>query len=440
MRPFVVSKHNLMKVKKIICLTALMAVVLTAVLSCDRDPLPDPDTDSEQEEVTETPETSDTSAVQPQPSVITISEFLSKDVDTTWYELEGTIITIEKTDYGNFWIKDSTGILYVYGLTDGCMERNDKSFSSLGLQIGDLVRFRSRRSEHNGQPEAGGNTWPACYLSHVDGETIPQDDVLVSEQPRAWLELPEVAPADDQAYVSYYTSDASGSTVRNYSMLYDAGERVALWVAYPLCDGYLGNGGRSEAWNFDPKIPDMYEPVIPRSWGPEEYNRGHQIPSADRTATVAMNAQTFYFANMTVQNTELNQGIWAELEGLERDWAADCDTLYVVTGPVLDVDGDGTLKYIDDNAGCPVAVPEAYFKAFLSRNISDGNYQAIAFYFENRDYGYKRPREEDMLKVTDLEHRLGMTLFSGLPDAVENEVKGTINYGFWGFAEPQTGQ
>lgn len=364
----------------------------------------------------------------------TIEEFLAAPVNQEdWYLMRGTIFLIESgngEEYGNFWIKDATGILYVYGLTSAKVDKNDKSFSQLGLETGDVVMFRTLRSEHYDRAEAGGSI-PAYYVSHTDAEDAPESDVLVSDPVNGWMELPEVEATDDQVYVSYYT-EVDGEPARNYSMLYDASERVALWVAYPLCDGYTAVGGRTDYWNFDPKIPDIYEPVLAESWGSGTgYDRGHQIPSASRSATEEMNRQTFYFANMTAQNSEFNQGIWATLEEMVRDWAADCDTLYVVTGPVLDADGDGEIRHIEDNAGNPVAVPEAYFKALLSWNAAADEYRAAAFYFENREYTYSRPREADMLSVADLEKLTGLSFFTALPDEIEAEVKGTLDYQAW---------
>ena len=367
----------------------------------------------------------------------TIEEFLaapvpSSDSEAVWYQLRGTVISIEKTDYGNFWIKDPTGILYVYGLTDGQMEHNDQSFSSLELEIGDVLTFMSRRAEYNGQPQAGGSTWPAYYVSHIDKEDAPESDVLVSDQVNGWMELPAVDAADDEAYVSY-TVEMDGELRRNYSMLYDASERVALWVAYPLCQDYIGSSGRTDAWNFDPKIPDVYEPVIPRSWQEVNgYDRGHQIPSGSRTVSDDVNEQTFYFANMTVQNSELNQGVWMQLENLEREWSQDCDTLYVVTGPVLDLNADGQKDYTQDNAGNSVVIPEAFFKVLLSYDAANDTYHSIAFLYENRAYSHSRPEREDMRTVSEIESITGCTFFSNLPAGIAASVKSESDPEIWG--------
>ena len=100
----------------------------------------------------------------------TIAEFLAAAEDDTWYELTGEIINIAKTDYGNFTIKDATGEVYIYGMTSKWVGSNDKSFSQIGLKMGDTVTLGSRRTSYQGTPQGGGNPVPAFYISHVPGE------------------------------------------------------------------------------------------------------------------------------------------------------------------------------------------------------------------------------------------------------------------------------
>lgn len=361
----------------------------------------------------------------------TIEEFLDAPVDgTTWYEMRGTIFLIENTEYGNFWMKDDTGILYFYGLTATQVESNDRTFSSLGLNEGDVVVLRTLRAEYNGEPQGGGNI-PAYYISHSPAEDNPEDDVLVSENPsQGWMELPAVEVGDGEVFTFHY-AEIDGEMSRNYSMLYNTSERVALWVAYPLCSKYLGSG-RTDAWGFDPNIPDTYEPVIPRSWGVSGYDRGHQIPSGSRNADEEMNRQTFYFTNMTVQNSEFNQGLWAEVEALEREVASNYDTLYVVTGPVLDADGDGMWEHIEDNAGNMVAVPEAYFRVLLGVKADMEVYDAVGFYYDNKDYGRDYPRASDLCTVARVEELTGITFFTNISPDMAAEVKSQLDPGKWG--------
>ena len=100
----------------------------------------------------------------------TIAEFLAAAEDDTWYELTGEIISIAKEDYGNFTIKDETGEVYIYGMTSKWVGSNDKSFSQIGLKVGDTVTLGTRRGSYKDQPQGGGNPVPAFYISHVPGE------------------------------------------------------------------------------------------------------------------------------------------------------------------------------------------------------------------------------------------------------------------------------
>ena len=100
----------------------------------------------------------------------TIKEFLAAaECSDTWYKLTGEIINIEKEDYGNFTIKDETGEVYIYGMTSKWVGSNDKSFSKIGLKVGDTVTLGTLRVSYQGTPQGGGNKVPAFYISHVSG-------------------------------------------------------------------------------------------------------------------------------------------------------------------------------------------------------------------------------------------------------------------------------
>ena len=152
------------------------------------------------------------------------------------------------------------------------------------------------------------------------------------------------------------------SEMRSYTIRYDAGRRISLWVAYPLNASLIGHGSRGDGWEPEPAIDEKLQAELYRGFKHGSgYDRGHQIPSADRLDSEA-NAQTFRFTNATPQLHDFNGGIWAELEKVVRTWAKRSDTLYVVTGCI-----PGN-KAIVDNADRSVNIPLAYYKAVLRRN------------------------------------------------------------------------
>ena len=102
----------------------------------------------------------------------TVAEFLAAEESTeVWYELTGEITSIVTGNaYGNLYINDGTGEVYIYGLTNGWVGYNDKSFDSIGLKVGDTVTLGTLRGSHNGNPQGGGSQVPAYYISHEAGE------------------------------------------------------------------------------------------------------------------------------------------------------------------------------------------------------------------------------------------------------------------------------
>ena len=242
-----------------------------------------------------------------------------------------------------------------------------------------------------------------------------------------WLELPETSPADGLDFFSR-SCEIGGKTVRNYSFYWDYANRVSHWVAYPLCGMYLGSSGRSEAWGFDPLLPAAKQQNV--SGGYKEgdngwYSRGHQLPSADRTASFTLNASTFYGTNMTPQDNDFNGGVWVALEGKVRDWAGRSDTLYVVTGCVT----EGATHYVYDRSNAKVTVPAAYYKAVLrySKNSTLGRngFMAAAFWYDHEGF----PRifsSSQSLSVAALEQKLGYKLFVNLPAKVGESTAAAI--------------
>ena len=243
-----------------------------------------------------------------------------------------------------------------------------------------------------------------------------------------WMEIPSGGSTADCITFSHDIT-IGGKSVRNYSMLYDRKEKIAYWVAYPHHPSYLGSTGRTDNWQPDPMValtaqPDYFS-------GISGYDRGHQIPSADRTVTNTANSQTFFFTNMTPQLGLLNGQMWASLEGQVRSWMAASDTLYVVTGALLKtVNGNETVKYATDAKGGKVAVPNYYYKVLL--RLKTGKYDAIGFWFEHRTYGSGNATAAVTKSVRQIETLTGFNFFANLPKTTQDEVEIVGNPANWG--------
>lgn len=280
------------------------------------------------------------------------------------------------------------------------------------------------------------------HYSEVTPTPGPDPDDRTPANVSGWMELPEIAEADKSAFYNHMMT-VNGKSVRNYSFFWDARAMASLWVAYPLntwlIDGYHS---REDAFCLDPLLPRNKQPYLDEGgWGMWGYDRGHQIPQADRinisSPTRAANVATYYSTNMTCQNSDLNQNMWQELEGAVRGWASKVDTLYVVTGCVMDEMG---RDFARDNDGKSVRIPDGYFKALLAyAGASEKNrirwkdqlsetqyYVGIAFYFDNRSYHEARDYMSYAMTVSELEKMTGYNFFPRLSEVVDDGISSTI--------------
>ena len=258
-------------------------------------------------------------------------------------------------------------------------------------------------------------------------------EAIAPSQVYPWLELPATPATEGKAFFSHDMS-YGGAMVRNYSFWYDLQNRVSLWVAYPLYKGMTTGTSRTDRWEYDPLLPKSYQATAYNSYGVSGYDRGHQLPSADRLCTTAANEQTFYFTNITPQNSNLNQGVWEKAESHLRGLVNANDTLFIVTGCVLQTKDDTTIQYIKDNEGKDVAVPKAYFKVVLKYKPGEGNngYAAIGFWFENKYYGDVNFTRSYARSVDDIEKLTGFDFFCNLDDSIEAAVESSYTASLWG--------
>lgn len=256
--------------------------------------------------------------------------------------------------------------------------------------------------------------------------TLTQRPLTISDPVKKWMELPEVEDGTGDYFFTHY-QQLGEKSIRSWSYKWDVDALVALWVAYPLNPWTIGSGSRTDAWGvLDPKLPRDKQPVLGSGYR-GGYDRGHQLPSADRLNRDA-NIQTFYGTNMTPQLGSLNQEGWAALEGQVRTWARAFDTLYVVTGCTV----KGSTKFAEDNDGKSVTVPKAYFKALLGykKNMTVGNtlqtrgYTACGFYYNHEAYSGNYMNKA--MTISQLEERTGIDFFANLPAAIGADLAAVV--------------
>lgn len=276
-----------------------------------------------------------------------------------------------------------------------------------------------------------------------EGSESGGDSESIDVTKMGWAELPEMDNSKLQ-YVALFAADAKGKSVRNYSMGFDKSKKAALWVAYPMHTSYTsGNAGRTDDWVANPLISIDDQANVSYSYKEDsgsaaDYNRGHQIASADRQASAQMNAQTFYFSNSTPQQSAFNGGIWGTLENAVRNKQCS-DTLYVVTGAHF-ASGVTMPKAYDAN-GDNAPVPTHYYKVLLrtkkgniGKPISDCSASeliAIGFLMEHpkSNTSLDKSFKEYAVSVEDIEELTGHTFFPTAPA----EVKSSFKLSDWNF-------
>jgi len=258
----------------------------------------------------------------------------------------------------------------------------------------------------------------------TDGEW--QSDTLIINYISGRIELPEIK--NMQWFIQH----------QSYAMEYDTAQRHPLWVAYKFYSDYNEKKvKRSDAWAFDPIIPQEFQ-SLKKSNGKWEtypgYDRGHLCASEDRVFNLDANKETFYFTNMSPQIGCFNQQIWKNLEEKVRKWAqaSDCDTLYVVTGGAIN-SGVETLGVLVTRNN--VTIPKYYFKALVKRQ--GDTFDGIAFWLENRCYKPNKITHEYSMTIRELEEKTGINFFPYLryvlPEnpALEDSVEMKRDIGKW---------
>ena len=82
---------------------------------------------------------------QPQVTTATCAEILA-GADGTVYRVTGKCVEIANTTYGNWYLEDATGKVYIYGTLDA--EGNTKNFASLGIEVGDEITVEGPRKTY----------------------------------------------------------------------------------------------------------------------------------------------------------------------------------------------------------------------------------------------------------------------------------------------------
>ena len=146
-------------------------------------------------------------------------------------------------------------------------------------------------------------------------------------------------------------------------------------------------------------------------------DRGHLMPSGDRTKSKAANSSSFLMVNMLTQNPSNNRQVWRELEIYSRKLINQGFTLHSFAG------GNGQLKTINKGK---ISVPKYVWKVILVENSKTGEFKAIAVIMPNSEKVKKTDWTDYIVTVDKVESVTGYDFFAYLNDDVESEIESKV--------------
>ena len=114
----------------------------------------------------------------------TVSNATCKEVlegpDSKTYRVTGVVTSIVNTTYGNWYLNDGTGEVYIYGTLDS--KGATKNFLSWGLEVGDEITVEGPKTTYNGTVELVDVTVISITKSLIKVETVDPEDATIAKE------------------------------------------------------------------------------------------------------------------------------------------------------------------------------------------------------------------------------------------------------------------
>ena len=246
----------------------------------------------------------------------------------------------------------------------------------------------------------------ACESLAKDNQTIPK----AKETKNVHLKYGNPSNADFQDTYNYLLEKAQ------YALSYNCNIGTANWVSWQLNRRWLGRVERSDDFRPDPDLPEKCYAVRPNDYRGSGYDRGHLIPSGDRTRKQSDNSTTFFMSNIIPQSPANNREVWRGLEEYSRDLVANGKELYIVAG------GQGKKGAI---AGKKIIVPKYTWKVILV--LDRGNVEnTIAVLIPNNNSVARTDWQDYLTSVDEIEKITGYDFFAKIPAKTQKQFESKI--------------
>lgn len=189
-----------------------------------------------------------------------------------------------------------------------------------------------------------------------------------------------------------------------YTICFDSSSRIPKWVSWNTNKNDYGKAPRVDNFHHDDRLPVAQ--ASDRDYLRSGFDRGHVVPSAERTSSAAANFETFSYLNMMPQTHSLNAGPWYRLEHEIKMFVNEKsgNEVYVSAGPIFKINS----RRIGDG----VVIPDFTWKGVVFMNA--GKIVRTSFVVMPQDASIKQPWKLYEVKREKLESTIGFKLFSGL--------------------------
>jgi endonuclease G len=149
-----------------------------------------------------------------------------------------------------------------------------------------------------------------------------------------------------------------------YALSYHRDRGTPNWVSWHIKSSDMGSTPRQDDFRADVTLPSGWYQPGSTSYSGSGFDRGHNCPSADRTASVAANSSTFLMSNMIPQAPNNNQQTWNNLESYTRSLVTAGNEVYVIMGAygTGGTGSNGTVNTIDNGR---ITVPNRVWKVIV---------------------------------------------------------------------------
>ncbi len=237
------------------------------------------------------------------------------------------------------------------------------------------------------------------------------------------------------------TSDPANAT--NYLLIhpqfatgYNAQRGIPAWTSWHVGRRDLTRAApRQDDFRPDPALPRQFYQVTPRSYAGAGFDKGHNCPSGDRTASLDDNSATFLMSNMVPQASQNNQQTWAYLEEYTRSQVTKGQEAYVIMGSYGrgGTGKNGPASTIDQGR---VSVPARIWKVvvFLPEGNNDlqriaaGQARVVAIDTPNNN-SISPDWTQYLTSVDKIEAASGLDILSALPAATQAQLQKVVDSG-----------